>query len=316
MQIIQRLLFFIVLASFNVLAFADDLAPVYEAEAYTPSQYENQADDNSGSTPNYSGAPTMTLEQRVNRLEQAQENQQHSTNSSAKVESLQTQVQELRAEVEDLQKQLKQVKTNSDDIKKLQTAIDQLNEKYASKGLNPNRKAYPKVDENTDISNKKNKDPDSADTTTTDASNENQSDVDTSDNPQQPNIAEEQQIYQSAYNYIKDKKYDQAVGDLQKMLQKYPSGQFAANAHYWLGELYNLMGNNSQSATEFNTVVDKFPSSAKVPDAQLKLGMIYATQSKWSDAKSSFKKVIKKYPGTASARLASEQLKQIKSAGH
>jgi TolA-binding protein len=67
---------------------------------------------------------------------------------------------------------------------------------------------------------------------------------------------------------------------------------------------------------EFGTVIDKFPDSPRVSDAQLKVGLLYAAQSQWRDAKSAFKSVINHYPGTASARLASEQLKQIKQAGH
>lgn len=132
----------------------------------------------------------------------------------------------------------------------------------------------------------------------------------------QPNVAEEQQIYQSAYTLIKAKKYSQAANTLQKMLQKYPTGQFAANAHYWLGELYGLLGKNEQAVTEFTTVVENYPESPKLADAQLKLGLIYAAQFKWAEAKSAFKLVISAHSGTPSARLASEQLKQIKQAGH
>jgi tol-pal system protein YbgF len=132
----------------------------------------------------------------------------------------------------------------------------------------------------------------------------------------QPDVAEEQQIYQTAYNFIKAKKYNDAVSALQGMLKKYPSGQFASNAHYWLGELYGLMDKNDRALIEFSAVVKIFPDSPRVSDAQLKVGLIYASQSKWSDAKMAFKKVINQYPGTASARLASEQLKQVKLAGH
>lgn len=135
-------------------------------------------------------------------------------------------------------------------------------------------------------------------------------------NHDQPNGAEEQQIYQTAYDLIKEKKYNEAISALQKMLQKYPTGQFAANAHYWLGELYNLLGKNDQSASEFTYVVKNFPESPKVSDAQLKLGLIYTAEFKWPEAKSAFKKVINHYPGTSSARLAAEQIKQIKEAGH
>jgi tol-pal system protein YbgF len=132
----------------------------------------------------------------------------------------------------------------------------------------------------------------------------------------QPSGDEEQKIYQIAYNQIKAKKYDSAASTLQKMLEKYPSGQFAANAHYWLGELYGLMNKNEQSITEFTAVVKNYPTSPKVADAQLKLGLIYAAQFKWADAKKSFKAVIMNYPGTSFSRLAMEQLKQIKAAGH
>ncbi len=133
---------------------------------------------------------------------------------------------------------------------------------------------------------------------------------------QQPDVAEEQKIYQTAYNLIKAKKYTEAVDALQAMLKKYPTGQFASNAHYWLGELYGLLGKNEQALTEFTTVVKSYTSSPRVSDAQFKIGLIYAAQVKWSEAKSAFKKVINEYPGSGSAKLAALQLKQIKEAGH
>src|SRR5690606_20544436 len=114
----------------------------------------------------------------------------------------------------------------------------------------------------------------------------------------------------------KAKKYNDAVTVLQEMLQKYPSGQFASNAHYWLGELFGLLNKNDQALTEFGTVVKSYPSSPRVSDAQLKVGLIYASQLKWKDAKLALKSVVNHYPGTSSAKLATEQLSQIKQAGH
>jgi len=134
-----------------------------------------------------------------------------------------------------------------------------------------------------------------------------------------PSVNDEQdelKMYQNAYDLIKDSKFDQAIGVLQSMLNKYPSGQSAANAHYWLGELYGLQKKNDQASTEFATVVRSFPDSPKVSDAEVKLGMIYASQFKWVQAKATFRRVINHYPGTTSARLASQQLKAIRSDGH
>jgi tol-pal system protein YbgF len=268
--------------------------------------------------------PTQSLsnDQRLARLENAV----HSDVNS-KVADMQTEIQTLRGQVEDLTHQLQQVQSQqktphgsvvasnatpdeapADD----DTAIVPKSKKGkkatlpdasadADKGL-PAIATTPVDDQPSTASTTKTTTTTTATTTTASAS--------------QPNVAEEQQIYQTAYNLIKAKKYSDAADTLQKMLQKYPTGQFAANAHYWLGELYGLMGKNDQSISEFANVVKNYPDSPKIADAQLKLGLIYAAQLKWTDARSSFKKVINHYPGTASAHLASEQLKQIKQAGN
>ena len=266
--------------------------------------------------------PTQSLsnDQRLARLENAV----HSDVNS-KVADMQAEIQTLRGQVEELTHQLQQVQaqqktphgttvanngtpdeaTADDDTaltpkpkKGKKTLPNASADADADKGL-PAIATTPVDDQPSTAATTK-----TTVTTTTTAS------------ASQPNVAEEQQIYQTAYNLIKAKKYSDAADTLQKMLQKYPTGQFAANAHYWLGELYGLMGKNDQSISEFANVVKNYPDSPKIADAQLKLGLIYAAQLKWTDARSSFKKVINHYPGTASAHLASEQLKQIKQAGN
>jgi tol-pal system protein YbgF len=296
----------VVLSSMATLAFADTSAPVYDADNYSP-QVENQVADNSDNSvdspvdnsddsaqtqpDSQSASPqastrSMSTQQRLARLEQQLNNLQGS-DSSAVVNSLQSDVQSLRGQVEDLNRQVSQlqtqVRTNYTDLDK-RLAHQPAPAKQQLADATP-AAAPPTADKAVDAS-------------------------------KQPNVAEEQQIYQTAYNYIKAKKYNEAVAALQNMLQKYPSGQFAANAHYWLGELYGLMNKNKQSAAEFNTIVSNYPDSPKVSDAQLKLGLIFASETNWSEAKSAFRKVINRYPGTTSARVASEQLKQIKLAGH
>jgi tol-pal system protein YbgF len=314
-------------------------APVFDADAM-PQQFDNSQDqaDQADQGPSDQGqdlppppAPgqegayvpsqqavpmgpppaSMTLDQRVRRVEQQVNNMQNN-DANARIDTLQNQVQSLRGQVEQLSHQLEQMQNQqkalyADIDKRLAqqsnntkptTATPDLSSRDATAAVTPaatkpTRKvaAKPaKVDSSTDSA------------------------AETSNN--QPNVAEEQQIYQTAYNLIKAKKYDDAVNTLQGMLKKYPSGQFASNAHYWLGELYGLMGKNDQALAEFTTVLKTYPDSPRVSDAQLKVGLIFASQSKWSDAKAAFKKVINRYPGSASARLAAEHLKQIRQAGN
>ncbi len=330
------------------MAFAEDLAaPVYDADNYPP-VFDDQAVDtgvsgvSSYSSGNSSSTRSMSYDQRLSRVEQFVNNLQHA-NLQNKIDALLRDIQSLRGQVEQLNHQLQQVQNQhsnspvsveaessgikSNEFKSLQAQVDQLSQQLVDLQNSQRSQAQKPVgvlqpiaaipDDTIPVAfkSKKTKEP-VTDQAATSIKTNSDDHAPVAKKDRQPNIAEEQHIYQTAYDFIKAKKYNEAIAALQKMLQKYPSGQFAANAHYWLGELFGLIGKNDQSAAEFGSVVTYYPDSPKVSDAQLKLGLIFAAQFKWSEAKSAFKKVINRYPGTASARLASEQIKQIRAAGH
>lgn len=366
---VSKVLLVAMLTSIATFAFAEDAAPVYDADNYPPAfdgQQDNGGSANGGGSSNdstvsagdsdvspgdsnvstkavpppaaYAPSQSMSLEQRMSRAEQ-QINNMQGKDVSDKIDTLQAEIQSLRGQVDQLTHQLQQAQTQqhkmySDLDQRINSSQKGSNKKLAA--ITPDDTIAPSTVNNQDTAtppaspvipvktksnaktaqlNKKTKVVTETKTTTASASTTAATPAPKSD-AQQPNVAEEQQIYQTAYDLIKAKKYNEAINALQKMLQKYPSGQFAANAHYWLGELYGLLGKNGQSASEFNAVVQTYPDSPKVSDAQLKLGLIFAAEFKWIEAKSAFKQVINHYPGTASARLAAEQLKQIKEAGH
>jgi tol-pal system protein YbgF len=304
-------------------AFANE-APVYDVDSYPP-QFDEQTENApaprpevipkapvtvdqpaaADTQPMFVPDTSLSTEQRVARLE-GQITNMLNASTAAKVDAMQNDVATLRGQLEELTHQVQQMQEQQ---KTLYADLDKRVRKPVD--LSEPISETPKTEADDTIpaatKNKLKMAP---------AANLDKASKAGSTDAAQPNVAEEQNMYQSAYTLIKNKKYSQAASTLQKMLQKYPSGQFAANAHYWLGELYGLLGKNDQAVTEFGTVVKNYPESSKLADAQLKLGLIYAAQFKWTDAKSAFRLVINHYPGTPSARLASEQLKQIKQAGH
>ncbi|MHB1947591.1 MAG: tol-pal system protein YbgF [Gammaproteobacteria bacterium] len=334
----KRVLAVAMLTSIATFAYADDAAPVYDADSYPPA-FDGQMD--ASAPPVVSQADDMSppgqqplgLDQRMAKVER-QINNMQSKDISGKVESLQSEIQSLRGQVETLTHQLQQAQTQQrtmySDLDKRMSAAS----KAKPRAVTPDETMLANDDEAAALASKPMMQTAMATSSTTKPSKSKskakvlpqaQSVVSATASgapapakaaDQQPNVAEEQQIYQTAYDLIKAKKYNEAINALQKMLRKYPTGQFAANAHYWLGELYGLLEKKDQSALEFAAVVKNYPDSPKVSDAQLKLGLILAGQFKWADAKFAFKKVINHYPGTASARLAAEQLRQIKEAGH
>lgn len=274
-------------------------------EAFVPQQQQQQAaDDDQPAQPRQPAVP-LSLDQRVKRTEQQIANMQNGE-SAQRIEALQAQVQTLQGQVEQLTHQSQQLQ---DQLKTMYADLDKRVTDSATKkvaavktpdSLVPQAPAKP------------------APATAAVALKAAAQAVQPVAAPavDQPNVQEEQKIYQAAYNQIKAKRYSDAVSTLQGMLKKYPSGQFAANAHYWLGELYGLMGQNDQALIEFSTVASNYPDSPRIADAELKVGLILSAQTKWADAKNTFKKIVKTYPETASSRLAAEQLKEIKQAGH
>jgi len=123
--------------------------------------------------------------------------------------------------------------------------------------------------------------------------------------------AKETQAYQKSFGFIQTKKYSDAISVLQDYLKKYPSGQFVSNAHYWLGELYSISGNNDQAIAEFNTVVNSYSDSNKAPDALLKLGLLSFDKEQFDQAKQFWQTLVGKYPNSSAAKIASTRLQQL-----
>ena len=114
-----------------------------------------------------------------------------------------------------------------------------------------------------------------------------------------PADQKEQQASQSAYLEVQNKQYSQAIKDMKAYLAKYPAGQYAVNAHYWLGELNLISGNNKDAISEFNKVVNQTQNPAKIPDAMLKLGMIAMSNQDYKTAKKDFTDITKNYANSS-----------------
>ena len=88
----------------------------------------------------------------------------------------------------------------------------------------------------------------------------------------------EREAYQSAYGLVRAQQFEAAVDAFITFLARYPFGQFAPNAHYWLGELYLVIEPvDPESARQnFQLLLDQYPNDRKAPDALYKLGRVHA----------------------------------------
>jgi len=121
----------------------------------------------------------------------------------------------------------------------------------------------------------------------------------------------ENNAYNAAYGFIKQRKYDEAVNALHGFIKQYPESRLAANAYYWLGEVYLVIPKLEQARQSFFIVIGKYPRHRKAPDAFYKLGITYDRMGKKGEARKYLEQTISRFPQSASASLAKDYLEQI-----
>jgi tol-pal system protein YbgF len=128
---------------------------------------------------------------------------------------------------------------------------------------------------------------------------------------EQPGEAE---AYRAAYALVQGRQFTQAIPAFQQFLQKYPDGAYAANAHYWLGELYLVKEPPDLEASRqsFALLLSQYPDNSKAPDALYKLGKVQFLKGNREKAREYLDLVITQYEGTNDAvvKLAKDFIAQ------
>ncbi len=130
----------------------------------------------------------------------------------------------------------------------------------------------------------------------------------------------EKEAFESAYKLVRTKRYSEAVIAFKNYLTKFPEGEHAPNAHYWLGEVYMSQWQANKAKKElldkanqeFLNITSKFPTHQKITDALLKLGLIENEKGNLEAARQYLTEVKDRYPGSAAARIAETRLQQLR----
>jgi tol-pal system protein YbgF len=121
----------------------------------------------------------------------------------------------------------------------------------------------------------------------------------------------ERDLYSSAFELLKERKYEESKVAFNELLRRYPQGEYTDNARYWLGETYYVLRDYPAAMAEYDRLVQLNPSSPKVPGALLKIGLIQFEQRDFDQAKATLERVIGTYPESTEARLAKTRLERI-----
>jgi tol-pal system protein YbgF len=122
--------------------------------------------------------------------------------------------------------------------------------------------------------------------------------------------------YQNAFELIREARHAEAIQAYTQFLQKYPDSKLAPNAQYWLAEAYALSKDMEKALVEFEKVLNLYPTSSKVPDAKVKIGYMHYELKKWAKARDILTGVMVSYPNTSFALLAEKRLNRMTQEGH
>ncbi len=125
--------------------------------------------------------------------------------------------------------------------------------------------------------------------------------------------AAEPKVYKAAYALVKNQEFDDALSAFDDFILLYPNGEYAPNAHYWLGELYLYKSDLPRAIKEFSVIVDDYPQHRKAPDAMFKLAKAHHVKGDIETARSLLNRVISDYQKTDSKapKLARDYLNNM-----
>ncbi len=122
---------------------------------------------------------------------------------------------------------------------------------------------------------------------------------------------DEETRYLEAYKLVKSNHFEKALPLMQAFIKDFPQSHYAANAHYWIGEILVFQGNQEEAKKEFIILINQFPKSTKIADARLKLANIYIKQGLIEQARKELATIQREFPDSPAARTAKDRLKDI-----
>lgn len=116
-------------------------------------------------------------------------------------------------------------------------------------------------------------------------------------------VTDEKAAYQAGLDLILSGRLDEGMARMLALLEQHPSGRYAANAEYWLGEALSSLGRDEEALKHFRNVDARYPRHHKNADALLRTGMILKQQGDTAGASKAFRQVVQRFPTSAAADL-------------
>ena len=123
-------------------------------------------------------------------------------------------------------------------------------------------------------------------------------------------ILSPEEQFQTAFDNIRNKNWDEAKNIFIKFIKNNPENQLSGSAHYWLGELYILEKKYRDAALVLAEGYQKFPKSIKSPDMLFKLSEALYLADKTIETCKTLEKLILDFPKNKFVKNAKEKIQK------
>lgn len=115
-----------------------------------------------------------------------------------------------------------------------------------------------------------------------------------------PSSSNSEETYRNAYEFLMAGDYRTAESGFREYLSRFPEGEQAADASFWLGDSMLQQGKHQEAAEVFLKANKDFPEAPKAPEMLLKLGVTLAAMKQKDIACATFEEVGTRYPDLSS----------------
>ena len=116
--------------------------------------------------------------------------------------------------------------------------------------------------------------------------------------------------YQEAVEWVKARKFDEAIAKFESLLKGGIGNDLADNCHYWLGEA-NYAKKQYQQAIQHLEMVMNYQKSEKTGDAHYMMGQCYERLGDKAKAKAEYETLVKDFPTNAKVQTAKERAAKL-----
>ncbi len=118
-------------------------------------------------------------------------------------------------------------------------------------------------------------------------------------------------LYSNGLRDIQGGKYELARAEFQDYLKYYGSTDLASNAQFYIGEIAYKQKNYQQAIAEYDKVLNNYPKSFKLAPALLHRGMALVELGQKSSGIRDLREVVRRFPGSEEERYARAKLKEL-----